>query len=284
MSRLLKLLNLGQAKPGRSLRWLLNGAAVLAMLAGWTAPPAWADQDGPLGEERHDAPAPEPLLPDLRTVAPTDLTIEFARGGRRLLRLTNLVWNSGEGALLLAGALNPSTQQTIVIQRLTLPDSEAVHEYVVGEFVYHPTHGHFHLEDFALYQIWSLTPEDELHELAASGEKLSYCLMETNIIDRNNPSFQRQRQHTDCGQETQGILPGWGDRYNAELDGQTIDITHLANGRYALISTANPTGTLLESDYTNNSGVVIVELRNTRVTVIGEPGTALDHCRATGRC
>jgi hypothetical protein len=263
---------------------LLRGLALLGLLFGLSTTPVWADDDGPLAAEPHDAPTPQPLLPDLRTVPPTDLTIEFGRGGRRLLRLANLVWNGGEGALLLSGALNPSTQQTIVVQRLTLLESEAVHEYVVGEFVYHPTHEHFHLEDFALYQVWSLTPESELRDLVASGEKLSYCLMETNVIDRNNPNFQRQRQHTDCGQETQGILPGWGDRYNAELDGQTIDITHLANGRYALISTANPTGALLESDYTNNSGVVVVELRNSRVTVIATPGSPLEHCRATGRC
>ena len=284
MRRLHKRLKHRRARPGHLFHWLQRGLALAALVAGWGAAPVWADEDGPLGEERHNAPAPTPLLPDLRTVPPTDLTIEFGRDGQRLLRLANLVWNGGEGALDLAGTLNPSTQQTIVIQRLTLPESEQVYEYVVGEFVYHPTHAHFHLEDFALYQLWSLTPEGELHLLAASGEKLSYCLMETNVIDRNNPSFQRQRQHTDCGQETQGILPGWGDRYNAELDGQTIDITHLANGRYALISTANPTGVLRESDYTNNSGVVVIELGNSRVTVIGKPGPVLEHCRATGRC
>src|SRR5688572_16516380 len=63
-----------------------------------------------------DEPVLVPLLPDLRTVPPADLTIEFASGGRRLLRLANLVWNSGEGALELAGALSPATQQTLVIQ------------------------------------------------------------------------------------------------------------------------------------------------------------------------
>jgi hypothetical protein len=263
-------------------RWRLSALLALIGLAipltAWTAPP---DPDF----DPHTLPAtpPSPLLPDLRTVPPDDLTVEFGRGGRRLLRLANMVWNSGEGALELAGELNPSTQQTIVVQQLTLPDSDQRYEYVVGEFVYHPTHGHFHLEQFAVYQIWSVTPDGELHSLVASGSKLSYCLMETNVIDRDNPNFTRRRTHTECGRDAQGILPGWGDRYNAELDGQTIDVTHLPNGRYALMSTANPTGALLESDYTNNTGVVLIELRNTRVTVLGEPGP-LEHCRATGRC
>jgi hypothetical protein len=217
-------------------------------------------------------------------VPPAGLTVEFGRGGRRMLRLANLVWNSGDGPLELVGALNPSTQQTIVVQRLARPDSDAYDEYVVGEFVYHPTHAHFHLEEFAIYQLWSLTPDGDLRAVVASGEKLSYCLMETNVIDRDNPAFSRRRTHTECGQEAQGLLPGWGDRYNADLDGQTIDITGLPNGRYALLSTANPNGALLESDYTNNTGAVLIELRNLRVTVIGKPGPLLEHCRATGRC
>jgi hypothetical protein len=246
----------------------------------WTAPLAQRDEPP---DDMTPAVA-QPLLPDLRTVAPADLSVEFGRGGRRLLRLANLVWNSGEGPLELAGQLNPSTQRTLVVQQLALPDSDEVHEYTVGEFVYHPLHGHFHLEEFAVYEVWSVTPDGELHSLVASGEKLSYCLMETNIIDRDNPNFSRRPVHTDCGQETQGILPGWGDRYNAELDGQTIDITHLANGTYALLSTANPNGALLETDYTNNTGVVLIELRNMRVTVLSHPGAVPDHCRATGRC
>jgi hypothetical protein len=230
------------------------------------------------------AAVPTLLLPDLRTVAPNDLTVEYGRGGRRLLRLANMVWNSGEGALELVGELNPSTQETIVVQQLDLLDTEDIHQYVVGEFVYHPTHAHFHLEQFAQYQVWSMTPDGELHSLVASGEKLSYCLMETNIVDNTNPSFTRRRTHTDCGQEAQGILPGWGDRYNAELDGQTVDITHLSNGTYALLSTANPTGALLETDYTNNTGVSIIALRNMRVTILSQPPTVPEHCRATGRC
>lgn len=260
--------------------WLL--CALVAALA-WPGP-ALAGPDAPREARAAPAPAVVPLLPDLRTVPPADLTIEYASGGRRLLRLANLVWNSGLGSLELTGELNPSTQQTIVVQHLTVPDSDQPYQYVVGEFVYHPTHAHFHYEDFAVYEIWSLTPEGELHQLLASGGKLSYCLMETNVIDRNNPNFTRQRAHTDCGQETQGILPGWGDRYNAELAGQTVDITHLSPGRYALLSTANPTGALRESDYTNNTGVAIIDLRISRVTILSTPALVPENCRATGRC
>src|SRR5688500_9276147 len=76
---------------------LLALLGLSASLGVWAAPP---DPDF----DPHTLPArsPSPLLPDLRTVPPDDLTVEFGRGGRRLLRLANMVWNSGEGALELA--------------------------------------------------------------------------------------------------------------------------------------------------------------------------------------
>lgn len=263
--------------------------AGLALAAGllWPRPAAAEPIDPPTADPT--APATSaPLLPDLRTLPPEDLTVEYASGGRRLLRLANMVWNSGLGPLELVGVLSPSTQQTIVLQRLAAPGGGAPEEHVVGLFVYHPTHGHFHIEDFARYEVWSLTPAGGLYQLVASGGKLSYCLIETDIIDRANPNFSRTRVHTECGQEAQGILPGWGDRYDADLDGQTVDITRLSNGRYALLSTANPAGTLRETDYTNNTGAVIIQLGNTLVTVLATPAAPLavpaaNDCSSTRR-
>lgn len=249
-------------------------AAALALLAG---PGAARAQD--------ELP---PLRPDLRTAPPANLSMEYASGGRRLLRMANMVWNSGEGALELVGVFSPASQQTIVIQRLARAAGVGFEEYVVGRFVYHPTHEHFHLENFARYEVWSLTPGGGLHQLVASGEKLSYCLIETDIVDRDNPNFTRTPVHMACGQAAQGILPGWGDLYKADLDGQTVDVTRLSNGRYALLSTANPDAVIVESDYTNNTGAVVVELRNMRVTVIAALDPDLtkpadNQCTATAR-
>lgn len=260
-------------------RWWWRVAGLVAFLGAATLA-------GPGAARAEDEPPP--LLPDLRTLPPEDLTVEFARGGRRLLRLANMVWNSGLGPLELVGVLSPSTQKTIVIQRLTQPGGGAPDEYVVGQFVYHPTHEHFHVEDFAHFEVWSLTPAGGLHQLVASGDKLSYCLIETDIIDRANPNFTRTRVHTECGPEAQGILPGWGDRYDADLDGQTVDITRLSPGRYALLSTANPSGTLRESDYTNNTGAVIIQLGRSVVWVVDTPDgplavPAANDCSSTRR-
>jgi hypothetical protein len=242
--------------------------------------------DPPLGANPAStaAPAADPLLPDLRTLPPEDLYITPASGGHRLLHLANIVWNSGLGPLNLIGALSPSTQQTLVIQQLSFPDSDEIEQHLVGLFVYHPQHAHFHIEDFAVYELWSLTTNGELLRPVAHGEKLSYCLIETDIVDNRHPAFTRTRAHTECGQEVQGILPGWGDRYKADLPGQTIDITALPNGAYALLSTANPDRTLLESDYLNNTGTTYLELHNYSVRVVPAPERPLIICRDLGHC
>ena len=253
------------------------GALALALAAGLARP----------GAVHAGADDPPLLLPDLQTVPPSDLSVEYAAGGRRLLRLANLVWNSGAGPLELVGVLSPATQQTMVVQRVAHADGEGFDEHRVGLFVYHPLHEHFHVEDFARYEVWSLTPAGRLYQLVASGAKLSYCLIETDIIDLDLPGFQRTPVHTACGQEVQGLLPGWGDLYKADLDGQTVDITRLSNGRYALLSTANAAGHLRESDDTNNTGAVVFDLRGTTVTVRNVPldltRPAANECTSTAR-
>jgi hypothetical protein len=282
--------SVNRMRCGAAGKWRGWGLALLAAALcalGASTGRVQAGRDDPPGEAPAEAALSAPLLPDLRTLPPWDLTVEYA-GRRRLLRLANMVWNGGAGPLELTGRLSPSTQQTIVTQHLARADGTAPEEHVVGEFVYHPTHGHFHLEDFARYEVWSLTPAGGLYQLVASGGKISYCLIETDIIDREHPSFTRARAHTECGQDEQGILPGWGDRYKAELDGQTVDVTRLSPGRYALLSTANPDGALLESDYGNNTGAVVIELGKSRVTVVAAPDLSLNkpadnQCTATTR-
>src|SRR5688572_5467436 len=84
----------------RSLLPVSRLLALLSLLAGLLAPvTVRADHDGPPGEVFPEERVVEPLLPDLRTAPPADLTVEFASRGRRLLRLANMVWNSGQGPL-----------------------------------------------------------------------------------------------------------------------------------------------------------------------------------------
>ncbi|MGQ0602097.1 MAG: lysyl oxidase family protein [Anaerolineales bacterium] len=222
-------------------------------------------------------------LPDLRTRPPTDFEIQRFSKDRRVLRLANTVWNGGVGTLELHGVLNHDTHQTDVIQRVSTADGEHV-DYFVGAFVWHPTHDHWHVGEFAVYELWQLTAAGELDRVVAQSDKLSYCLIDTDVVAPKQPGFDPQRRYYGCGRTRQGLSVGWGDKYDSFLDGQSLDVSALADGVYALVSTTNPNARLLEADYTNNTAIVYLNLAGDRVAVVPSPELAPAQCQAAGRC
>lgn len=218
------------------------------------------------------------LLPDLRTLPPSDLRIVHLAGGMRQLRLSNTIWNSGQGSLELSGDFNSATSQTRVYQHITSSNG-SLQKHFVGEFVWHPGHDHWHFEDFTLYELWSLRPTGALDSVKVTSDKLSYCVLDTDPVDRDNPAFLPHRNYFDCGQSLQGLSAGWGDTYKSHLDGQSLDITAIPDGYYALISIVNPGTILLEADYKNNHAVVFLEIRNSRLKVITLDEIRQENCR-----
>jgi phosphohistidine phosphatase SixA len=245
-------------------RRLLPGewAALAQLLVSPTLPAPTASAK-PLGQA-------ELLLPDLQTLPPSDLVIQlrYFPEERKLLRLTNSVVNAGPGPLEVLGIINQATGDTAVIQQLYTKDGSVV-EQSVGEFLFHPDHNHWHIEDFARYEVWSLNARGDLDSLVALTGKVSYCLRDnTPAVLAGSPP---QAVYTVCGQELQGISPGWIDTYKFELPGQIVDITAVADGIYALRSTVDANNQLRELDEVNNAATVYIEIQGSRVTVIERP-------------
>jgi len=210
-----------------------------------------------------------PLLPDLQTLPPTDLRlVHNSYNQTTLLRLTNSVVNAGEGALEMWGTLLPGTGVHQVIQRLY--DTEGGYaEQAVGQFVFHPEHSHWHLDGFSLYELWSVNPDGTLDQVLATSGKVSFCLRD--IRRSHEPVVAANAAFTSCGARRQGISAGWIDTYQYYLPGQTIDITGLPDGRYALMSTADPFNLLRESEEGNNFALVYLNLEGGRVQVLEVP-------------
>ncbi len=209
------------------------------------------------------------LLPDLRTLPPFDLRIRWdSRTNTTLLRFSNSIWNSGQGPIELLGISDPASGRTYVTQRI-FASGEAIHELVVGEFTYHPHHFHWHFEGFALFELWSLASDGTLDAVVSSSGKASYCVRDYSRSSQ--PQVQPRPRYTVCGTDLQGISPGWIDTYQYFLEGQSLDISSLPDGRYALISTADPFNLIHESDDTNNMAVIYLQIRDRRVTVIERP-------------
>jgi hypothetical protein len=284
--------------------WLSDWSSATAWAAptseGWPGitarptsnPPGLSEPEEPNGPGTPEIPLPpvpgsdtdiQLQWPDLRTLPPSDFEIRGRPGGRRVLRLANTVWNSGAGALELKGEFNRDTRQTLVAQRVSTNDGNA-YDHVVGMFVWHPGHDHWHVEDFAVYELWSLTAAGELERIVSRSSKLSYCLIDTDRVDPEHPGFDARRQYYGCGRALQGLSVGWGDKYESSLDGQSLDISKLADGVYALVSRVNPDAKLLESNYANNTAIVYLNIIGQHAHVVRSPELAPERCQAAGRC
>jgi hypothetical protein len=266
----------GQIRVAPGVRQL---AVIGVWLGGWLVPSARA---APL---LHPSPTDGTilLLPDLQTLPPSDLDIRKLPGDRRVLRLANTIWNSGQGPLELLGEFNPVTRQTSVRQRLYASD-DTTRDVFVGEFVWHVGHTHWHFEDFAVYELWSLTSTGEFDQVVSSSDKLSYCLIDTDINMREHPDFARWGSYYGCGRARQGLSVCWGDTYDSFLDGQSLDVTDLADGVYALASTANPHRNLLETNYANNTAVIYLRFLGNQVEVVTPPKSDDKHCHDQEQC
>ncbi len=202
------------------------------------------------------------LLPDLKPMLsglnnPPDYPLPedswyidtTTREGSTLLRLASATANIGDGMLHMIPSTSPSDDAVGTWQRIWT-DADQYIDRQAGTFVYHPTHRHFHLDEFEQYRLLSLEGDE-----VALGEKVSFCLIDVLSAE--------EQAHIGFGvflaavcqdaDEQQVLNPGWADYYGASLEDQWIDITGVAPGDYLVEMIVDPENVLLESDETNNT-------------------------------
>jgi len=206
------------------------------------------------------------LLPDLVALPATDLTLE-QEGDRIYLKFTTKYWNGGQGPLELIA--DPATRDMEgdvdrdVYQRVYRNDG-SYRDYLVGTFMWHEPHLHYHFTGFADYELSVLegTPVDSVIE-----QKTTFCVRDTEPFNLDLPGAPTEAAYNICGKEKQGISRGWADVYYFTYADQNFDVTDLPTGNYKLSLTVNPNGKLQEIDLDNNVGEVIIRLDMEAVAV-----------------
>jgi len=212
------------------------------------------------------SPAP---LPDLDQATPFGLSV-VARDGRLLLVFGSAVENIGRGPLVVEGR---RAGRTMRAWQVVGARRHALHTRL--RYVRSETHRHWHLLGFERYELRRAGGG----ALVASDRKTGFCLndaYETRALNRV-PAWTGE-----CGRGRaaarfirEGISPGFGDDYVPAKEGQYVDVTHVAQGRYVLVHRANAERELRESSHANNAASVLLELRGLRVRVIARcPRTA----------
>jgi lysyl oxidase len=210
-------------------------------------------------------------LPDLDQVAPYDLSVRT--GGtpsqpRFLLGFGSSVENIGSGPLIIDGRRPAGSSTMVASQVITRRGGGTTRINGVGtlRYTYSPTHNHWHYLKFDRYQFYELRAEGAPR--VRRDRKTGFCLGDRYRTSRYVPAARSYPTYiTTCGLGAtglrslrEGISPGYGDNYDAHLEGQEIDITGLPAGRYWLVHRANSDGALRERYYSNNAASARVQL------------------------
>ncbi|HSN98165.1 MAG TPA: lysyl oxidase family protein [Candidatus Nanopelagicales bacterium] len=156
-----------------------------------------------------------------------------APGLRRLLRFSVAIANLGAGPMVI-----PGPEES--------PDL----------YYFDACHFHFHLTDFASYEL-----RDASGELVRVGRKQGFYLMDIAPYCTDSPPGADYYP-------SQGVSQGWADIYTNDLPCQWLDITDTPDGTYTLRVSANDDGLVEEQGGLPNFAEVTVQLAGDTVTVL----------------
>jgi hypothetical protein len=211
---------------------------------------------------------PRDLLPDVVQGTPTgvDVVLDEATGVPRLV-FDATIGNVGEGPLILTARRKPGERQMTAHQVVRRSDgSSRVRRAVAGvlEFVKASDHQHWHLLGIDRYELWTGNASRRLRR----DRKQGFCLGDRYQLSPNKrmPHQPRLPAYPGyCGKDrsellkmVEGITVGWGDNYPANIEGQYIDITGIAPGRYLLVHRIRAGGLLQTYPYNDVSCAAIV--------------------------
>ncbi len=231
---------------------------------------------------------PAALTPDLVTLAiQQENLVVRSEDGETVLRLANEVGNHGNGPLEIFpgassldcdGDADPANDRDASQRIFADTNASGLFEGGVdaidserqfGCMRYHPAHNHWHVLDFARYEL----RREPKGKLAALSRKVGFCLVDNRRAfpgpgSPDSPTYPFGAQKEGCDQQaTQGLSPGWADIYAFALPGQELEISGLTRGHYCLISRADPTDLLTELDEDNNVRRVRLALRPRKLIV-----------------
>jgi len=233
------------------------------------------------------------LLPDMTASAKVILNTYVELAGH--ITLANATPNIGFGPLEIHG-INSCFCDTVQVPCSTIlcPDFSFPRQLVeqtiyhrsgntmstwtraAGTMTYHQTHGHIHVNNWAMFslRVQGPNPDASTWPIIGTGTKVSYCIVNTGnctanygyCVNNNGDTITMADIHnapfgnvTGCTTD-QGVYAGNLDVYSASSNGLGVIIPNSCNGNYYIVSVTDPSNQMLEADETNNWAAVPVTL------------------------
>ena len=241
---------------------------------------------------------PSDVLPDLDQMVPTDLMVKSQKvGPHRVWRLgfASAAANVGAGPLTLHGYRRSRKLTTMRVDQLidqTTGPVRLLRDVGRMSYVVHPDHKHWHLLGFEKYEIRALG--EPLGAPLRRDRKTGFCLGDRfampdaeKLVGFNPTPLQGDTCGLGRPELTSlfaGISTGWVDRYEAQLEGQYIDITDAPSRKYVLVHRLNTDGKIAESNYANNASSVLFSLNWLNGRDEAPRLTVLRRCPGTASC
>ncbi|MCP9768735.1 hypothetical protein EGI22_12485 [Lacihabitans sp. LS3-19] len=137
-----------------------------------------------------------------------------------------------------------------------------------------PGHNHYHVDSWISFKLYRPAKKSRKRKLMGEGEKVSYCLFDTGILqndhlsvvdgvmygDKNLPNYGFG-YFPDCKPGVQGISVGGYDTYGMLYEGQYIDLPKkLKPGKYELEIEIDPDNKYRELNKENNVFSMLIDL------------------------
>ena len=218
------------------------------------------------------AAAQTALPPNLKPLPASNFSLITDTTGDSTLRFSTTSWNKGTGPLQLeAGAVDTGSGKQRVNQRIFNHDGTSSVFSIEEWFEWHPTHNHFHFNGYANYV---LQPVDAPGGSLRTGQKTTFCVMDTTKVDGSLPGAPSSAGYSTCGNQIQGMSVGWGDTYGSHLPGQEIDFTDNADGIYSLKIIIDPDSNIVESNEIDNESCALISItKPSTVRVLDSSGS-----------
>jgi hypothetical protein len=208
------------------------------------------------------------------------------QGAMRCLRFDQILANVGDGAFEIRYRLDQLATTRNIEQRVYRSDGSSW-DRLSDTYEPHPTHAHFHYKNFAQSHLWRADALGRKLGTAPvrSGRKNGFCMVDVELywwgkrgdaartyIPPGCLAVNDADPATGYLAAVNGISVGWADVYNWHLADQFIEISGVPDGDYLIESVADPVGTIVERDETNNASFAHIRLCGDNVELV-QPGS-----------
>jgi hypothetical protein len=178
-----------------------------------------------------------------------------------LYRFRTAIPNIGDGPLQVTETTNTETNVQTVYQHIFDSVGGDPSIELVGVFPDKAnTFGHLWLMGLAQYNLREVTPGNGVGPIVSSHDKTSMGIVDSTAYDTGLPGAPSTRVYDSADDEILGISIGWADLYGPNLPGQWVEATGLPNSQYWLEVAIDPYDRVQESDDTNNTTRILVNL------------------------